>query len=403
MSYPIIKLKPGKEASSHYRHPWIFSGAIANAPPVMGETEGEAKHGDLVRLVDSTGLFLAVGTYSAESSIAVRLLDWKNVEINSAWFADKFLRAQSRRELLGYGPGTSTTGYRVIFGESDEVPGLIVDRFNDVFVIQIATAGLDALRGEIVSALQEVFSPRAVVERSDMAVRSEEKLESAVGVLFGEDPGLVEFTENGLKFVADVLKGQKTGFFCDQKDLRQAVRELSAGRQTLNLFSYSGSAGIAAIAGGATSVLNVDASDSALELCQRQAELNGIADDKWSNQTADIFEWLSPKQEPQFDLVMIDPPALIKSKRDVEQGKKGYHFLNRAALRLVKDGGIFVSSSCSHFLTEDDLAFILRRASVQANVKLQVLKVIHQSPDHPDSVYFPEAKYLKSFICRVQR
>jgi 23S rRNA (cytosine1962-C5)-methyltransferase len=250
-----------------------------------------------------------------------------------------------------------------------------------------------------------VFAPKTVTERSDQPVRREEKLGEVVKVQFGEPVREVAYHENGLKCFADVAGGQKTGAFFDQKDLRQflATHPIVKGRSVLNLFSYTGLSGIAAVKGGATRVHNVDGSEDALLGCAKHAELNGVDAAAFSTEKADIFQWFNDNAESTYDMVVLDPPALIKANRDVEEGKKAYHFLNRAAMRAVKDGGILVTSSCSHFFPEEDLAFTLRRASVQAGVRLHVLEVIRQSPDHPQSVYFPEGTYLKTFICQVTR
>ncbi|HLD17863.1 MAG TPA: class I SAM-dependent rRNA methyltransferase [Patescibacteria group bacterium] len=394
--YPSVTVQPRAAVNAAFKHPWIFSRAILHA-------DEDVVHGSLVHVRDPEGNTVGVGTASTVSSIAIRLFVFEEAVIDQAWFVQRLREADVRRHLLGYGPGMDTTGYRIVFGESDGIPGLIVDRYEDVLVFQLGTAGLDAIRLEIIEALKEVFHPRVIVERSDLPSRHEENLEDVMGVQSGDDPGLVAFQENGLIFEADVLGGQKTGFFLDQKDLRQAIRSFANGRDVLNLFSYTGSAGVAALAGGAKRVLNVDASASALEACQPLARLNKLPVKRMETQKADIFPWIASQREPAYDLVLVDPPALIKSQKDIEEGKKAYHFLNRSAMRLVSDNGIFITSSCSHYLSEEDFTFILRRASVQAGVHLSILRVIRQSPDHPFSLYFPEAGYLKSFVCEVRR
>lgn len=394
--YPQVQLQAGKEANVGFRHPWVFSGAIARIPE-------DLEHGAMVSVVDRRGEIIGTGTYSNKSSIAVRVLAFKDCVIDQAWFVGKIRAAEDRRRVMGYGPSTDTTGYRVLFGESDGVPGLVVDRFEDVVVFQIATAGLDAMRDVIVAALVEALAPRALIERSDIASRREEGLPESVGVRHGEAPGLVTFKENGLVFVADVLTGQKTGFFLDQKDLRAAIQNYAKGAKVLNLFSHSGATGIAAMAAGAERVHNVDGSDEALVLLAKNAELNKINPTVFTSEKSDVFQWIGVHAESAYDMVIIDPPALIKKMSDTEEGRKAYHFLNRAAMKLVKNGGILVTSSCSHFFPEEDLAFVLRRASVQASLDLSVLSVARQSPDHPVSVYFPEAQYLKTFLCQVVR
>jgi 23S rRNA (cytosine1962-C5)-methyltransferase len=249
----------------------------------------------------------------------------------------------------------------------------------------------------------ELLSPRAIIERSDLPVRREEGLEERAGVAYGDAVDKVEFCEGGLSFVADLMSGQKTGFFLDQRNLRQRLAYYSKDREVLNLFSYTGSFAVAAIRAGARSVHNIDSSQPALDLIGTQLSLNQIPDSSVTTECVDVFNWLSLHGDPSYDMIIVDPPALIKSQRDAETGRKAYHFLNRAALRLLRDDSIFVTSSCSAFYTEEDFAVMLRRASVQAGVTLEVLETIRQSPDHPISIYFPESLYLKSFICRAQR
>lgn len=393
--YPTLQLKAGKEANVAFRHPWVYSGAIETKPD-------DLEHGALVHVADRKGEIIGTGTYSNASSIAVRVFDFQSTVIDKPWLKEKIAAADARRQLMGYGRQTHTTGYRVVFGEADQIPGLIIDRYDDVLVIQAATAGIDNLKPLIVEALVEIFAPRAIVERSDINVRREEKLPEAHGVLYGKISEPVVFKEHGLSFIADVLNGQKTGFFLDQKDLRQTIARLCSDRHknVLNLFSYSAATGVIVKLAGAEHVHNVDGSEEALALAKQHADLNNV---EMTYELEDIFQWLNDHDKPAYDLVLIDPPAIIKSAKDAANGKKAYHFLNRAAMRLVKEGGLLVTSSCSHFMSEDDLAFTLRRASVQAGVTIDLLNVIGQSPDHPQSIYFPESKYLKSFVCQVKR
>lgn len=389
-------LKTGKEANVGFRHPWIFSGALEEGPK-------EEAHGTVVRVVDRHGKVLATGTHSARSSIAVRVFAPGEATIDGAWIAARLREADGRRRLMGYGPGTDTTGYRVAFGEADHLPGLVVDRYGDAVVFQISTMGMDRFRTEVIDAIAEVLKPARIIERSDLPVRAEEFLEDVVAVHAGEGDAPADFLEHGLKFRADLMAGQKTGFFLDQKDARAELAKLAEDKEVLNLFSYSGAAGIAMMKGGAKAVHNMDASEEALALCAAHAKLHKIKADTFTTEQADIFQWLGERKDEERDMVVMDPPALIKSMKDAESGRKAYHFLNRAAMRLVKDGGIFATSSCSHFFSEDDLAYTLRRASVQAGITLDVLKVVRQSPDHPASVYFPESSYLKTFIFQVKR
>lgn len=384
MAYPIAQLKMGREASVGFRHPWVFSGAIESMPDNLAE-------GSLVHVADRNGRIIGTGTFEGDASIAVRVFDFTETEINEEWITNRIQQANSQRLLLGYGPGTDTTGYRIVFGEADNLPGLVIDRYADVLVVQISTIGMSNVSPIIIRACKKLFQPIAIIDRSD----------SQSTVVDGSVTDPVEFLEHGMKFVADVVHGQKTGFFLDQKELRQAVKKYANGKTVLNAFSYTGATSISALLGGALSVHNVDESKTALEFCEINAVLNGIDNKKITTQEADAFAWLGAQKDVAYDMVIIDPPALAKTKREIEQAKKAYHFVNRAAMRLVEDGGILVTSSCSHFFTEDDFAFTLRRASVQAGLQLDVLHVIRQAPDHPLSVYFPESLYLKSFVCRV--
>lgn len=447
--YPVVQLKAGREASVGFRHPWVFSGAIEGVP-------ANVQPGALVEVADRNGKVLGTGTYGP-GTIAVRVFDFSAVEINGDWILGALTNALKRRELLGYGAGTQTTGYRLVHGEGDSLPGLVVDVFGEVVVMQISTAGMDALRPLVVAAILHLLKPVALFEKSDMGVRQQEHLPEVVKVQSGEMPEVVTFLEHGNVYKVDVVGGQKTGFFLDQKDLRIAVSRFAAGRSCLNLFSYTGASSIALLKAGATHVHNVDESQPALDTIAAQAELNGLPANALSCEKADIFQWLgaerlspnplpagfspasaansdssvdvpvgTPSSETEFslepgknplengsgivsgrneiyDMVLLDPPALAKTKREKESAMKAYHFLNRAAMRLTKDGGIFVTSSCSHYVSEDDLMFTLRRASVQAGMKLHLLASVRQSADHPWSVYWPEGQYLKSFIFQIEK
>lgn len=397
MQYPIVKIKKGRDATVFWEHPWIFSGAIEYTP-------GELSHGCLVGVEGSDGKILGVGTYSRSSSISVRMIEFADTIIDEAWWLNKVQSADEQRTLLGYGPKTETTGYRVLFGEADGVPGLVVDRYENILVIQISTAGAEQMKPWILSALKKVFKPKAIVERSDLFVRREENLSEFKNVLEGKITKPIEFLENGLSFTADVLNGQKTGFFTDQKNLRLAMEKFVKGRKVLDTFCYSGAAGVYALRGKAKSVSFLDSSADALALCEAHVALN-FPKNKTPIETIeeDAFNYIGNSKENRWDMILLDPPGLIKSSKDAEAGKKAYHFLNRAALRALPDKGILVTSSCSHFLSEDDFVFLLRRAAVQAGVKLHILESVRQSPDHPDSLTFPEARYLKSFIALVRK
>ena len=393
--YPVLKLKNGKEVSLKYRHPWVFSGALEELPDGL-------ENGSLVHVADSSGAIIGTGTFSPNSMIAVRVFEFGEAVINKSWLSDKIKQADSYRKLLGY--GENTTGYRVCFSESDGLPGLVVDKYEDVLVLQISTMGMELLKPIIIDVLKKIFSPSAIIEKSELPVRGEEGLPQKSGILWGKLKEPVIFKENGHKFFADPIDGQKTGFFMDQKDLRSGIEKWSKGKKVLNLFSYTGASAVYALAGGAKSVNNIDSSELALEGCKKNTELNKLKKTSIKTEKADIFAWITrPIHEPEYDMVIIDPPAIIKNRSDIENGKKAYHFLNRAAMRLVSDQGIFVTSSCSHYLSSDEFRVMLHRAAVQNNMTLHVIGEYGQSSDHPVALNFPESKYLKSFLCLVER
>lgn len=392
--YPIVRLAPGKEHLIAHRHPWLFSGALAEGEPLPA-------HGSLVHVATRSGEIVATGSFSAHGSIAVRLFSFTQSVIHQKWLSAAMQIAKERRRLAGIDVDAHQSGYRALFGESDSLPGLVIDRYADTVVFQIATAGMDQLRSEVVAAIQKLYSPSVIVERSDLAVRADEKLEQTVEIHTGELAEPISFVEENVTFHSYPLTGQKTGFYLDQRPLRRAIRQLSSGKEAVNLFSYTGSLGIAALCGGAKRVLNVDSSADALGRSVPMLAANSISSDCWQAVEADVFQWLASAEPAQFDLVILDPPALIKSRKDIESGSKAYHFLNRAALRLLRPGGILVSSSCSQFYAPDDMADMLMRAAEQNRLSLDLISMIDQSPDHPVSLYFPESYYLKSFICRI--
>ncbi len=393
--YPQLTLTTLDIPTISARHPWVLKRQIEPA-------SADILHGSLITLCDPDGNFIGNGTYSAHGNISIRLLTRQQETIDRTWLVNRITEANNVRLQLGYGPNTNTTGYRVLFGEADFLPGLVIDRFDNSIVFQIATAGIDNLRNEVITAIQHVFSPSVIVERSEMPVRKEERLEPVSQLHVGESAA-VTFLQHGVRFSADLLLGQKTGFFLDQGTLRQVVTKLARNKSVLNLFSYTGGFTVAALAGGAKGVINVDSSQSALDRIPEQLSLNNLTPALSTQDCSEAFDWLSKRNDPEFDMVILDPPALIKSKQDAASGRKGYHFLNRAALRLVKDGGILVTSSCSAHFSEDDFLITLRRASMQAGISLRIVQRVYQNPDHPIVPYFLDGSYLKSFVCTVNR
>lgn len=394
--YPRIQIKKGRQSSVLTGHPWIFTGALKRP-------ENPVEHGAPVQVIDEAGTVIATGTYSARTSIAVRVFAFSSLEITASWLKARIEEADSRRKLLGFGLGPADTAYRLVFGESDGLPGLVVDRFGEVLVMQIATAGMDRLRPLVLECLVDLFSPVAIYEKSDSPSRTEEGLPPVAACHHGSLPDPVIFQHGGARYVADIVQGQKSGFFLDQRNLRLEIGRLASGRSVADVFSYTGSAGLTALRSGAANVVFVDSSERALDLCRQHAVMNDVSEDRISTEEADVFQWLGSQAEPRYDLMILDPPALIKSRKHIDQGRKGYHFINRAALRLLRDGGILVTSSCSVHFTMEDMRVTLRRAAMQLGVDLHLLMTVGQSEDHPVALNFPESAYLKSFICQVKR
>jgi 23S rRNA (cytosine1962-C5)-methyltransferase len=393
-----ITLKPKKEIPLLAGHPWVFSEAIQQ------DIQGEA--GELVFVHSYDGQPLGIGTWNGNTSIRVRLLTRdENKKIDTNFFATRFAKLAAWK--TSHLPA-NTSGYRLVHAESDGLPGLIVDRFADVFVFQLHTAGMERLRGAIIEAIEQTFHPRAIVERSDVDVRKIEGLHAfPVEVHAGTVDAPVIFEEQGIQFMADVLKGQKTGFFLDQREARLAVGRLAKGKRVLNLFSYSGAFSVHAAKSGAAFVSSVDVSHSALESAEKNFSLNGLnAQDeaKCLFLEADIFDLLEDQDPPggPYDLIICDPPALAKSAKHLPNALKTYTTLNAACFKLLSSGGILVTSSCSGRLEPDDFRSMLRIAAGRAKKDVRILDWITQPIDHAERLSFPEGRYLKTAILEVR-
>lgn len=397
MNHQKVTLKPGRDVPIRAGHPWVFSEAI--------QKDAKGVPGMVVTVESAQGEPLGIGTWNGNTSIRVRMLSKDaNETVDADFFADKFKSLSKWK--LGMLP-SKTDGYRVVHAEADGLPGLIVDSFDDVFVFQLHTAGMELLRDEIVSALKKVFKPKAIVERSDLEVRKIEGLrDRPSGIIFGEVEHVVEFKEAGIKFVADVLHGQKTGFFLDQREARLAVGKLAKDRRVLNLFGYTGAFSVHAALGGADFVSTIDVSRAALELAQKNFSLNGLdPEDEGKCQflEADVFDLLDDpsSKDEDFDLIICDPPALAKSAKNLPQAIKAYTELNAKCLAILGTGGILVTSSCSGRVTPEDFRSLLRIAAGRAGKDVRVLDWITQPVDHAERLAFPEGRYLKTAILEV--
>ena len=397
MKYPIVKLKPSKEYPIKAGHPWIFSHAI--------ESEPTAESGELVTVISSSGEPLGIGMINPSNSIRVRMISREtDAQIDSSFIA-KRLKEIEKQKKLHLPP--KTDGYRVCHADADGLPGLIVDRYSDVLVFQIHTAGMERLRNEVIEGIKKSFKPKALVERSDVDSRSQEGLKkSEPAVLFGKVDTPIRFEENGIPFYADVLGGQKTGFFLDQRNTRMRVMELSKDKKVLNLFGYTGSASVYAALGGAKEVTTVDISESALNLALKNFELNGFDpdDERFRFIEADVFEIFRDKAlTDEYDIIICDPPAFAKSGQDVKRALEAYSALNKRCLWMLKEGGILITSSCSGRVSAEDFRNMLKISAGHTGRDARILDFFGQPFDHTEKLSFPEGRYLKTVILEVIR
>ena len=392
-----VILKPGREKSLLRRHPWVFSGAIAR-------TEGATTAGDTVRVVASDGRFLAIAACNPDANISARVWDWnEGTQIDAAFFRKRLETAIGmRRGLFGRKPDEAE---RLVHGESDGLPGLIVDRYADVVVLQISSAGCHRWRDAIIDALQHITAARAIYERSDADVLELEGIAPRTGLVQGElDTPVVEIGESGIRLRVDVAKGHKTGFYLDQRDNRLQVGLLAAERHVLNCFSYTGGFTLQALAHGAVSVTSVDSSADALQLAREHVRLNGLPEDRCEWADADVFQYLRKlrDQNRQFDLIILDPPKFAPTAATAERAARGYKDINLLGFKLLRPGGLLATFSCSGGVSADLFRKIVAGAALDAGVDAQVIDQLHSTPDHPVSLAFPEGEYLKGLLCRIQ-
>ena len=379
-----VYLKQGRERPVLQGHPWIFSGAI--------DSLEDAPDVGIADIFDSRKNWLARGFYNPKSQIRVRVLTWREEEIDGAFFARRLRRALAlRTQYLS----ASTNAYRIVNGEGDFLPGLVVDRYGDFLVCQFFTAGMAGFKEEIADALCELVPAPAIFERSEGRVGSEEGLEPAVGVLRGTaPPERIEIEENGFRFLIDIRRGQKTGFFLDQRDNRALLRTLAQDRAVLNCFSFTGAFSVYAFGGGAKEVVTLDSSLAALQLAENNLALNGFSDLPGEILKGDAFAYLKEIGRT-FDLIVLDPPSLAHRRSDMDAAAGGYKFLNLHALRHLNPGGALLTFSCSQHISIDLFQKIVFGAAVDAGRKVALVKRLGQAIDHPVSLHHPEGEYLK--------
>ena len=388
---PKVTLKQGREKPALRGHPWVFSGAVA-------KVEGEVSPGELGKVYSKEGQFLGIGHINPRSQIIVRLLTRKEEELGENFFRERISRALGLRENWFKG---KTNAYRVINGEGDYLPGLIVDRYRETLVLQCLTAGMDQLKEMLINLLAKEFHPQNIYERSDVATRKEEGLAESSGLLYGKDvPEFIEIEEYGCRFKVNVKKGQKTGFYLDQRENRFSLKSLSEGRKILDCFSYTGAFSIHAGVGGAKEVTLIDSSEEALSIAEEHFNLNHLEVIPHRCIRGDVFEVMRGL-EPGYDIVILDPPPFAKKKGHLSSASRGYKDLNLWAFRLLNKEGLLFTFSCSHHMSWDLFQKIVFSAALDSGRSVQLLHRMGHPYDHPINLSHPEGEYLKGLVCRV--
>ena len=394
MSLPSLRLKANADRRLRAGHLWVFSNEVDVAATPLNTFAS----GDQAILEASNGKALGIVAVSPNNLICARLLSRDVAHVlDKSLLVHRINVALSLRERLFDKPF-----YRLVFGDSDLLPGLVVDRFGDILVVQLASATMEKHKDDVVAALVQVCKPSGILFKNDSAARDAEGLSSYVETAFGLVPEWVALEENGVKFEAPVIAGQKTGWFYDHRMNRARIAPYVKGKRVLDLFSYIGGWGVQAAAFGASDVMCVDASAFALDGVERNAGLNGL-NEKVACLEGDVFEALKQLKaaEERFDVVIVDPPAFIKRKKDLKNGEAAYRRLNEQAMRLLNKDGILISASCSMHLPEDDLQNILLTSARHLDRNMQLLERGSQGPDHPVHPAIPETRYIKSLTCRL--
>jgi 23S rRNA (cytosine1962-C5)-methyltransferase len=387
-------LRPGREKALKRRHPWIFSGAVERV-------EGNPGSGDTVEARSASGEFLAVAAYSPQSQIRARVWDWKSRIIDQQFFEERVRRAISRRVCLA---PEATDAARLLNGEADGLPGVVADRYGDTLVLQVTSAGGERWREEIADILLAATGAVRVWERSDADVRVLEGLSARSGVVRGTPPpSIVEIHEHGLKFEVQLAQGHKTGFYLDQRDNRQRLRQLARGCEVLDCFAYTGGFALNALAGGARSVTAIESSGTALERARANVALNGLPEAEWIED--DVFQRLRRFRDEarRFDLIVLDPPKLAPTSAHADRAARAYKDANLLAFKLLREGGMLMTFSCSGAVSADLFQKIVAGAALDAAVDAQIVAWLHAAPDHAVALNFPEGEYLKGLLCRVTR
>ena len=386
-----IQLKRGKDESLRRFHPWVFSGAIQHV-------DDDIEEGDVVRVVTANGDFIAVGHFQ-QGSIAVRVLSFRDVSIDDSFWAARLQSALQMRQTIGLADSAVGNSYRLVHGEGDHLPGLIIDVYGRTAVMQAHSIGMHLCRKQIAAQLVEVMGSRI----ANVYYKSETTLpfmEPENGFLYGGSDDNVAI-ENGLKFYVDWLRGQKTGFFVDQRENRSLLEQYARGKRVLNMFCYTGGFSVYAMRGGAELVHSVDSSAKAIELTNRNVALNFAGDERHKAFCDDAFKFLDGA-EGQYDLIVLDPPAFAKHRGALHNALKGYTRLNQKAFQMIEPGGLLFTFSCSQVVTKDHFRNAVFTAAALARRKVRILHQLHQPADHPVNIYHPEGEYLKGLVLYVE-
>lgn len=392
--YRNIYLKKGKEESLKRFHPWVFSGALNKIDEGINE-------GDIVRVFSNTGDFLAVGHFQI-GSIAVRVLSFEDIEINGKFWEERLASALETRKAIGVADNNSGDTYRLVHGEGDNLPGLVIDCYGKTAVMQAHSVGMHTCRHEIANSLVKIMGGNIenVYYKSETTLPFKAELGQENGFIIGESNDDTA-VENGLKFHVDWLKGQKTGFFVDQRDNRTLLEHYAKGRNVLNMFCYTGGFSVYAMRGGANLVHSVDSSAKAIALTDANMALNFPNDSRHKSFCEDAFKFLDAS-ENTYDLVILDPPAFAKHRSALHNALKGYTRLNAKAFSKIKPGGIMFTFSCSQVVTKDNFRAAVFTAAATANRRVRILHQLHQPADHPINIYHPEGEYLKGLVLYVE-
>lgn len=392
--YKQIYLKRGKEESLKRFHPWVFSGAIHHS-------DNGIEEGEIVRVLTSDGRFIAVGHYQI-GSIAVRVLSFRDIAIDSAFWRSRLQAALSMRIAVGIADNPQNNTYRLVHGEGDNIPGLVIDVYGQTAVMQAHSVGIHVCRLDIAKALVDVMDGRVanVFYKSETTLPFKADLGQENGFIYGSSDDNIAI-ENGLKFRVDWLKGQKTGFFVDQRENRSLLEKYSHGRRVLNMFCYTGGFSFYAMRGGAELVHSVDSSAKAIELTRQNVELNFPGDSRHEAYCEDAFRYLEDAGS-NYDLIILDPPAFAKHRAALHNALKGYSRLNAKAFEKIKPGGILFTFSCSQVVTKDNFRNAVFTAAALAGRKVRILHQLHQPSDHPVNIYHPEGEYLKGLVLYVE-